>query len=119
MTGAVVAGVAGAVGLWVLWLYLADSVAYRAPYDLWLCRIENGGVIGDPFLTFRRLGLKFVLLLASFAVVALIVFGVWRRGEKRWRWFAAAVLIVAVTTCGYVAAIDAMLYPGYEVPECG
>lgn len=119
VAGVVVAGVAGAVGLWALWLYFADLVAYRPPYDLWLCRIESGGVIGDPFVTFGRFALKLVLLPASFAVVTNVAFGMWRRGGKIWLWFAAAAVIAAAATWGYVAAVDAMLYPYVEVAGCG
>ncbi|WP_156960782.1 hypothetical protein [Amycolatopsis taiwanensis] len=116
--GIVVAVVVACV-LWLPWLRFADSVAYRAPYGLWRCQIDNGGVIGDPFFVTTGLGgLKFVLLPASFAVVGLVAMGVWRRGRKMWLWFVAAVALAAVATWGYVTVIDAMLYPTYFVPEC-
>ncbi|WP_156960653.1 hypothetical protein [Amycolatopsis taiwanensis] len=115
--GVVVAVVVACV-LWPFWLHFAGLVAYRAPYGLWLCQIENGGVIGDPFVTISQLALKFVLLPPSFAVVALVAMGVWRRGWKMWLWFAAALALAALATWGYVTAIDATLYPVDYVTEC-
>lgn len=114
----VTVGLAVAVGLWVLWTHFADMVAYRAPYGLWLCEIDNGGVIGDPFIAIGRLGLKLVLLPASFAVVALVAIGTRLRDRRMWVCFAAAVAMVCLVTLGYVAAVDGMLHPTYDVPEC-
>ncbi len=109
-----------AIGLWVLWMRLADMVAYRAPYGHWLCQIDAGGVMGDPLLTTMVVGQRFELLVVSFGVVALIALGTGLRGWRSWLCLVAAVVIISLVTWGYVAGIDSLIatHGRYEVPEC-
>lgn len=114
----VVVGVAAAVGLWLVWVHFANMVAYRAPYGLWQCQIDNGGVIGNPFVTIAGIGLRLMLLPVSFAVVTFVATGLRLRGRRRWLCLILAVVAILLITWGYVAAVDATLYPTYAVPEC-
>jgi hypothetical protein len=111
-------GIAASIGLWLLWVHLADLVAYRAPYDLWLCQIENGGAIGDPFLTLGTRALQLGVLAASGVTVWLAITGFRRRGRSLVMRVGVIVLLVCAVSGAYVLAVDAMLHPGYEVQEC-